>query len=199
MLPSKVGPARIFTCDWPADLFEPSDSTRKTIEEFARRLLDGIRRRTFATNGHARREDRPILFIASCLGGIILMEALVMEALMMSDNEYLSVRRATRGIVFLATPFRGTSFQDVANWVKPGLKAWASTRSREVTELLHNVKDPTFDLSELVRSFTQLYRYSAHPPQVLTFYELGKTSLYRKIPLVGRMFHSLFSTKGAGR
>lgn len=113
MLPSKVEGVRIFTCDWPSDLLQPSDLVQKTEEELARLLFEDIRRRVPATSDQV---DRPILFIASCLGGIILMKALVG-----AGETYHSVRRATRGIVFLATPFRGTSFRKVEAWAKRGL------------------------------------------------------------------------------
>ncbi|KAK7414261.1 hypothetical protein QQX98_006858 [Neonectria punicea] len=178
MLPHIAKSARIFTCDWPADLFQQSDSIQKTNEEFARRLLDGIKRRPPATNDRGT-EDRPIIFIASCLGGVILMKALVM-----ADNEYRCIRTATRGIVFLATPFRGTSFQDVARWAEPGLKAWATIQGQEVSKLLENVKE-SFDLDELVGSFTHFCQeqlcQDLADPQVMTFYELGKTNLYHKV------------------
>lgn len=174
MLPSKVGSARIFTCDWPAEMFQPSSLTQKTNEEFARLLLNGIKRRPRATNDR-RIEDQPILFIASCLGGVMLMKALDM-----AGKEYKCIRTATRGIVFLGTPFGGTSFQDVAKWAEPYLRARALFRGREVTKLLDSVKE-SFDLDELVRRFTQLCQEPAHPYQVMTFYELGKTNLYNKV------------------
>jgi len=176
MLPSQVERVRIFTCDWPADLLPQSDLVQKTVEEYALLLLDGIQRRPLATNDRARREERPILFVASCLGGIILAKALVD-----AGEEHLSLRRATRGIVFLATPFRGTSFQDVAAWAEPGLKAWASIRGKEVSKLLYSVKGPTFDLEALVRSFTLLCQDKEHPCHMFNFYELGMTSLPSKV------------------
>ncbi|KAM0424167.1 hypothetical protein ACHAPT_010536 [Fusarium lateritium] len=179
MLPARVQRVRIFTCDWPADLFQDLDSTPWTVEEFARRLLAGIQsmRQALAADGQAK--DRPILFIASCLGGIILMKALVM-----ADNpqgDYISIRKATCGIVFLATPFRGTAFQDVAAWAEPMLKAWASLRRRSVTQLLSSVKGSTFDLEELVRTFTRLCQDKYHPCQVHTFYEKKVTILQSKV------------------
>ncbi|KAL5047118.1 hypothetical protein BDW71DRAFT_50917 [Aspergillus fruticulosus] len=176
MLPSKVGRARIFTCDWPADMFETSDLVQKNIEELARLLLDGIKSRPLMGNDHTGREDRPILFIASCLGGIVLMKALVM-----ANDEYLPLRTATRGIIFLSTPFRGTSFQDVAQWAEQGLTACAWLRGKKITKLLDSVKGSTFDLEELVRSFTKLYQDPTHRYQVFTFYEKGYTNLYGKV------------------
>ncbi|KAK5994698.1 hypothetical protein PT974_04722 [Cladobotryum mycophilum] len=169
MLPSKVGQARILTCDWPADLFVSSDMVQKTDEEFSRRLLDAIKRRD------SQGANRPILFIASCLGGVILMKTLVM-----AQNEYASIKKATRAIVFLATPFQGTSFEEVANWAEPGLRAWASIQGRQITRLLENVKK-SFKLDELVRSFTGLYQNPDYSYEVMTFYELGKTNLYHKV------------------
>lgn len=129
MLPGRVGRARIFTCDWPSDLFEQPDLIQKTTEEFARLLLAGISQRPLPKSSHSKRKDPPIVFVASCLGGIILMNALLIADHTLS--EYTVIRRSTRGIVFLATPFRGTSFQDVANWAEPGLRAWALIRGQK--------------------------------------------------------------------
>jgi HEAT repeat protein len=174
MLPGRFPTARIFTCDWPADLFEQPDFIQKTIEDFARLLLAGIKARPPATDDQPG-SDRPIVFVASCLGGIVLIKALDM-----ASREYLSVKKATRGIVFLATPFRGTSFQDVAKWAEPGLRAWASIQDKNVSNLLKDVK-PTFELGELVRSFTTLCRENDLLDHVFTFYETGKSSLPRTI------------------
>ncbi|KAH8898205.1 hypothetical protein GQ53DRAFT_777676 [Thozetella sp. PMI_491] len=164
MLPKAAARARIFTCDWAADLLQPSDLVQKRIEEHALLLLNGIQR-DIATNG-TRQEDRPVFFIASCLGGILLIKALVLAS---DKSEYSDLIRATRGIVFLATPFRGTSFQDVAAWARPGLSAWAWTRHQEPSKLLDSVERPTYDLDTLVHCY------------VFNFYELGKTSLPSKL------------------
>lgn len=175
MLPKRFPTARIFTCDWPADLLEQPDFIQKTTEEFARLLLAGIKSRPPAAKEAHGKDDRPIVFIASCLGGIILMKALVM-----ASHEYLSVKQATSGIIFLATPFRGTSFQHVAKWAEPGLRAWASIRDRKVSNLLEYTKS-TSDLDELVRSFTDVCLDNNLRGRVFTFYETGESSLPRKM------------------
>lgn len=122
MLPFQVTLARIFMCDWLSDLFEDSNYIQKTFDEFARLLLASIAARPRSANS-SEHKDRPILFIASCLGGNIFIKALVG-----ARSEYRSVLEAVRGIVFLATPFSGTSFRDVAEWALPGLKTWAFIR-----------------------------------------------------------------------
>ncbi|KAJ2992334.1 hypothetical protein NUW58_g521 [Xylaria curta] len=175
MLPKMIPTARIFTCNWPADLFEQPDYEQKVIEEFARLLLAGIQNRPLAINEDPRRDNRPIVFIASCLGGIILMKTLVL-----ATHNYRTVRHATGGIIFLATPFRGTSFQDVAAWAEPGLRAWASIRDKNVSNLLEYTKS-TIQLGELVGDFTAFCLEEGLDKSVSTFYETGKTSLLRKI------------------
>lgn len=178
MLSSKMKRARIFTCDWPADLFQESDSIPWTVREFARRLLAGIHNMRFHSTPDGQGRDRPIVFIASCLGGIILMEALTIADNPQSD--YVSIRKATRGIVFLATPFRGTAFQDIASWAEPVLKTWALLGKRSVTQLLDSVKKSTFYLEELVRTFTRVCQDRDSPCKAHTFYETRETVLPKK-------------------
>lgn len=171
MLPSRVGRSRIFTCDWPAELFETRDFVEHTFEELVRLLLDSI------LGCHV--EGRPILFIASCLGGIILM-----KALSMATSRYESIKLDTRAIVFLATPFRGTAFQEVAKWAEPGLRAWAKSRGYRVTERLDFAKESDPELRELIHRFTQIIKKRNY--EVSTIYETKLTNIYRKIPLVSR-------------
>ncbi|KGQ02423.1 hypothetical protein BBAD15_g12365 [Beauveria bassiana D1-5] len=186
MLPESVDRARIFTCDWPADLLVPSNLIQKTIEEYAILLLEGIENALFA--GGARQQNRSIVFVASCLGGLVLTRALVRAD--DKRNRYYRIRAATRGIVFLATPFRGTSFQDVAAWAERGLRAKASLQDREVSRLLDSVKESTFELEESVGKLTQLCQQKDNPCEVFAFYELGTTSLpHKAFPWLPGWFH----------
>lgn len=179
MLPAKVAGTRIYTCDWPAELFESNDSVPLKIEELAGSLLQGIL-------GPSTKRDRPILFIASCLGGLILMQALVQ-----AKDKYDTILRATHGIIFLATPFRGTSFQDVARWAQPGLRAWASIRGQQLTELLDWANSPSFGLELLRSEFTSLFTGKRDETfEVHTFYEQRYTSLRRKVPFVSWLLPS---------
>ncbi|KAL7815180.1 hypothetical protein V8C26DRAFT_131638 [Trichoderma gracile] len=179
MLPARLKRVRIFTCDWPADLLQDSSLVSWTIGEFARRLLAGIVDMRLPLAVDAKNRDRPILFIASCLGGIMLMKALVMAD--RPESDYYGIRKATRGIIFLATPFRGTSFQDIAAWVEPMMKSWASLRNRSVAQLLNSVKGSTYDLEQLVRAFTRLCQDADYPCKIHTFYETGETILQSKV------------------
>ncbi|KAI0105076.1 armadillo-type protein [Nemania sp. FL0031] len=179
MLPKLVGRARILTCDWPAELVTSTDYAEYRLEELARLLLDAIKNSRLECG-----DERPILFIASCLGGVI-----VMKALSMADKDYRSIRTATGGVIFLATPFRGTLFDDVSTWAEPGLALLASTQAYRVSSLLKFAK-PSIDLAELVRDITDLHKNPDYNFEVFTFYETKMTSLYRKIPYYPRFLLS---------
>lgn len=174
MLPHLAPSARIFTCDWPAGLFDSADTVQSTIKELARKLLLAIQSRPGAD------ETRPILFIASCLGGgIVLVQALCIAA--QPGNEYASLWRATGAVVFLATPFRGTAFNDVARLAVGFAKLYARVVDKQVTQLLDSVGDSTSFLQELVASFTLAYFQQGHACQLAIFYETEKSNLLRKV------------------
>ncbi|KAJ4005485.1 hypothetical protein NW766_011034 [Fusarium irregulare] len=173
MLPAEVPGTRIFTCNWPAEGLETKDSVSLRIQELALSLLQGI------LGSYVERE-RPILFVASCLGGITLMQALV-EA----KDEYACIREATRGVIFLATPFRGTAFQDSAIWAQPALRIKALVLGKKVSKLLGWLNEPTFDLTRLVGQFTRICKgRDREGIEVFTFYETGTTYLPAQVPFL---------------
>jgi hypothetical protein len=95
MLPEAVPGASIFTYDWNANYFDhaPVD----TLLRHADALLTLVSENQLP-------EKRPIIFVASCFGGLVLAEALTRAA--QEGSRYRHVLFSTVGIVFLATPFR---------------------------------------------------------------------------------------------
>jgi hypothetical protein len=181
MLPSQVGATRIFTCDWPANSLQASTSVPMTLRELGRLLLAGIQ-------SSISTKKRHIMFIASCLGGVVLMEALVTAD--HPRSEYYQIRKATKGIIFLATPFRGTAFASVASWAILYQKLAVYLQDQVVSRLLENVKESTPDLQDLVRGFTRMCKDEKYPCDVFNFYETETTDLERKLypKLVARWF-----------
>ncbi|KAK0624541.1 hypothetical protein B0T17DRAFT_576975 [Bombardia bombarda] len=173
MLPKRFPTARIFTCDWPAHLFRDRNTVESTVKELARSLLLGIRTRPGGDT------SRPLLFIASCLGGIILTQALVIAA--KPDSEYGTVWTATGGVVFLATPFRGTSFKDIASFSIDFLKVYSMLTDKVVTKLLDSVKESTPFLEGLVGDFTKICRQGEQEGRLAIFYETKESNLLRKL------------------
>jgi hypothetical protein len=174
MLPTVTGRARIFTCDWPADLLQQS-SVPTTLHESAQSLRDSIAQHLKA---NAR---RPVLFIASCLGGIgiILIKALEIDHQHAEDStDSPSLTRATRGVVFLATPFRGTAFKNMPGFL---LKALSYLQDQTVTALIDYALGATPDLDELTKGFITLTK--RHGYDVFMFWEAQNTVLLRKFHL----------------
>jgi len=173
LLPKQFPKARIFTCDWPANLFKRSDTIQMTTKELARSLLLAIQARQSGS------EARPIIFIAPCLGGIVLAQALVLAEEPRSEYAYLW--KATIGIVFLATPFRGTAFKQLARQSVFLLNGFAMLSRREVTILLGSVGESTSFLEDLVASFTSICLQRGDTCQLSVFYETGRGNLWRKL------------------
>lgn len=172
MLPTVTGRARIFTCDWPADLLQQT-SVPTTLHESAQSLHDSIIQHLKANT------TRPIVFIASCFSGIILLKTLEIDNQHTKDNtDSPSLTRATRGVVFLATPFRGTAFKNMPGFL---LKALASLQDQTVTALIDYLLDATPDLDELTKWFITLARN--HDYKVFMFWEARNTVLLRKFHL----------------
>ena len=106
-------------------------------------------------------EERPIVFVAHSLGGIIVKRALVEAKL---DDTYKSLREATYGIAFFGTPHRGGNYAklgDIAASITRGLLRNPSNTFMEALK-----KDSLFS-DTLVEDF----RHQLEDYYVLSFYE----------------------------
>lgn len=111
-----------------------------------------------------------------------------MQTLVMAKDNYAAVQEVTRGIIFLATPFRGTSFEDIAVWAQPGLNALASIQNQRLTGLLDWVKSPESKLVHLVCEFSRLcVKHREEDFKVATFYEKRYTLLTAKVPFLSQL------------
>ena len=117
-------------------------------------------------------EERPIVFVAHSLGGIIVKRALVEAKL---DDSYKSLREATYGIAFFSTPHRGGNYAklgDIAASITRGL-----IRNPSITFMEALKKDSLFS-DTLVEDF----RHQLEDYYVLSFFETlptGKLGLVR--------------------
>lgn len=168
MLPHEVGNARIFVCNWEAEMFQKSTPTN--LEESAQSFLRIMRQHL--EQGERGAAANPVLFIASCFGGIILIKALEID----DTCREKTLIKATRGIVFLATPFKGTSFKDVPD---AALKAVALFRDQALTNLIDYVNEPKSNANELLKRFIDIKSRECY--EVSAFWEAQGISLFSKI------------------
>ncbi|KAK7959729.1 TPR-like protein [Apiospora aurea] len=108
MLPAAIPEARIYTYDWNAKVF--GHAPVQTLLGHADNLLGQV-----AAERSQSSEARPLIFVASCFGGLVLAEAICRAA--QEGSPYRGVLLATVGAVFLATPFAGTDAAQPASWL----------------------------------------------------------------------------------
>ncbi|KAI1085951.1 P-loop containing nucleoside triphosphate hydrolase protein [Rostrohypoxylon terebratum] len=167
MLPAAVPSARIYTYDWNAKVFD--NAPVQTLLGHADYLLGLVA----AERGTS---DRPIIFIASCFGGLVLAEAICRAA--QEGSKYRQILRSTVGIVFLATPFFGTDAARPASWlvvVKGIMGKDASDQLIKDLEARHDF------VRERVQKFAEIANSNAIRLPIRCFYETKKTKIAKKI------------------
>jgi hypothetical protein len=115
-------------------------------------------------------EERPIIFVAHSLGGIIVKRALVEAKL---DDTYKAIRDATYGIAFFGTPHQGGNFAKLGDIAASIVRGVLNNPKNTFMEALK--KDSLFS-DTLVDDF----RHQLEDYYVLSFYEtrqMGKLGL----------------------
>ncbi|RYP81620.1 hypothetical protein DL770_005828 [Monosporascus sp. CRB-9-2] len=131
MLPAIIPNARIMAYSYESRWHRNASKTRLELcgEELARNMHN------FRTNI----PDRPVIFIAHSLGGLVVLHALL-YADRTDELKYLPAR--TVGFAALGTPFRGTKMQSLAEIVAR-LLAPVGSHDGIITELKQDAKSLT--------------------------------------------------------
>ncbi|KAL4879778.1 hypothetical protein BJY04DRAFT_208474 [Aspergillus karnatakaensis] len=106
-------------------------------------------------------ENRPLIFVAHSLGGIIVKEALVQAKL---GSTYSSIQLATYGIAFFGTPHRGSQLAKLGETMAKAVRAILRTPNNT---FINALKENDLYANELSANFQQLledYKY-------INFYE----------------------------
>ncbi|RYP12931.1 hypothetical protein DL765_007101 [Monosporascus sp. GIB2] len=93
LLPKKQPRTRVLSFGYMGDIY--NNNIIAGIGDNARSLLAHIKIRRRAD------PDRPIVFIAHCVGGLIVKQALCIAS---NEEEYISIARATHTVMFFGTP-----------------------------------------------------------------------------------------------
>ncbi|KAL2125631.1 hypothetical protein VTJ04DRAFT_1996 [Mycothermus thermophilus] len=95
-LPKKIKDARIFLYVYDSAVVYSKD--QRTFVDKANGLLEDI------CAEREDREDRPLLLLGHSLGGLLIKQALINAH---NNEEYASVKKAVKGLVFFGTPHSG--------------------------------------------------------------------------------------------
>lgn len=166
MLPATVPEARVFTYDWNADYFR--DAPVETLLGHADTLLAHIAE----TRGT---KARPIVFIASCFGGLVLVEAINRAG--QEGSPHRQTLLSTVGAVFLATPFNGADASREAKWQVVIGGVMGKDCSNELVQDLERKQD---FVRGQVRMFTEIANADSIRLPLYCFYETKKTEILRR-------------------
>ncbi|KAL8870709.1 MAG: hypothetical protein Q9174_003308 [Haloplaca sp. 1 TL-2023] len=116
LLPKDITKARVFSFGYPANITSFWGPPSKTdIGDHADSL------RWALLDERLDCSNRPIIFVAHSLGGLVCAEA-ILRAKQTADGDMATIADTTHGIAFLGTPHRGSN---EAKWAEVGRKIYA--------------------------------------------------------------------------
>ncbi|KAF7549262.1 hypothetical protein G7Z17_g6496 [Cylindrodendrum hubeiense] len=165
MLPAAIPEAKIFTYDWNANAFQ--DVPVRALLSHSDTLLTHLAE----SRGTGR---RPIIFVASCFGGLVLAEAINRAA--QQGSAYKEILMSIAGIIFLATPFRGSDAARQAQWkvVVGGIMGRQTSY-----QLIDDLNNQDKELHKITQSFAEIAGPESVQIPIRCFYETKKTELLR--------------------
>ncbi|KAF5597596.1 ribonuclease p mrp [Fusarium subglutinans] len=176
LLPGDIPASRIFLFGYDTNITstDQSGATRTEIHSDA----EDVCAKLAAERQGTQTVDRPIIFVAHSLGGLVAAQILVHGEHKPENSAEASIARNVRGMVFLGTPFRGSSVAKFAEVVRRVLGLFKVDTQQQTLKLL-GVDSERLD--ELTRAFPQVLnkRISSkdidHRIEVFFFYETLKT------------------------
>ncbi|KAI9898900.1 hypothetical protein N3K66_005361 [Trichothecium roseum] len=164
-IPEFLPGSRVYTFGYPSKLMDTD--MRARVQEFGWKLTSSIRDHL----EDSTKPNRPIIFVCHSLGGIVCKQALVYAH--EDEKTYGSMLEYTRGIVFLATPHRGSDTADFAKVVSMIVSTCMAVGTGGLrpsvarTELLEYLGRNSNALQDLLVSV----RHRLQNLSVVTFYE----------------------------
>ncbi|KAH7370292.1 armadillo-type protein [Rhexocercosporidium sp. MPI-PUGE-AT-0058] len=167
MLPSVISNARIFTYDWNAN-FDKYAAAQGLLGH-ADELLEKL---------HIRRSDscnRPIIFVASCFGGLLLCKAL--HRSFERQSRYQNILDSTVGVAFLGTPFQGShcGFLTATQLRLDIAISMGGETADELVKYLSNNEGERRQLDDVVQLFCEMVSNKSFSFPIRCFYETHKT------------------------
>ncbi|OSS44355.1 hypothetical protein B5807_10962 [Epicoccum nigrum] len=154
---------RIFFYNY--DSYWKRDAVKTRLWRLGRGLLDGMCSQIRCTE---EEQTRSLVFVGHSYGGLVIKRAFILAS---QDKTHAHVAEHTRGVVFLGTPHRGSSF---STW--GGLAARALQPLGSNLSLLQEVEYDALPLLELHEEFESV---RSEKTRVVNFFEQRKTWLLK--------------------
>ncbi|MCJ1451370.1 hypothetical protein MMC28_001706, partial [Mycoblastus sanguinarius] len=164
-LPTDVKGARVLNFSYNADA--AFGNTTADILDHAKNLLASLVDQREDDDG----KQRPIIFMAYSLGGIIVKQAINWANI---ESQYHNIRDHTLGIVFFGTPHRGS---EKGSYGKVLANVAAGVMHKPKSKLVNALQSNSDTLMRLNSEF----RFQAPRYQILSFYELKPMRLFSSL------------------
>ncbi|KAF2684709.1 hypothetical protein K458DRAFT_417577 [Lentithecium fluviatile CBS 122367] len=177
MLPAVAPHARIMRYGYQSQWFG-EEATRQKASTVAQRLLGAL---------HRNRKEypfRPLIFIAHCFGGLVVLKALLDARY---DKDYWpGIFDSTAGLLFFGTPFRGAEGMSQMEMLEAAPREY---HEDEVQTDVLKILDPGNEfLQEVVDQFGKMRR-QGNRAEVACFYELKSSNVGK---IVGKQDRTRF-------
>ncbi|KAL3421193.1 NACHT and WD domain-containing protein [Phlyctema vagabunda] len=153
--------ARIMTFGYNANFLQTNSSS---VLEFAKGLLYDMKFAHDDSVDDLHIGQVPLIFVAHSMGGLIVKEAYLQGQL---DPEYQQIIKAVTGILFMATPHRGSNFAAILNRILQ--VSIVSSPKDYVSDLVRN--------SFMIQKINDQFRHIAPKLNIVSFYETQPTPL----------------------
>lgn len=174
MLPKFLPNCRMLTYDWNANI--DKDAETESLLGHADKLLLKL-----SIEISKQKKRRPILFVASCFGGLLLAKALLLAS--EPFGEYQDIYSLTIGAIFLGTPFQGTheGFCTAADLRVSVAMASGAATTKELLAYLESEPNERNELDQLVERFSIMINHDDFKIPIRCFYETQPTDFTKII------------------
>ncbi|KAF1961532.1 hypothetical protein CC80DRAFT_402666 [Byssothecium circinans] len=165
MLPAVVPSARIMRYGYESKWFGEG-ALRQKASTVAQRLLLALKRE------RKEYQFRPLIFIAHCFGGLVVLKALLDAR--HTQSEWPGIYASTTGLIFFGTPFRGAEGMSQMEMLEAARREY---EKEEVQLDVLKILEPGNEfLQDLVDQFGKT-RKEADKAAVACFYELKSSNV----------------------
>ncbi|KAL5600869.1 hypothetical protein FOVSG1_006899 [Fusarium oxysporum f. sp. vasinfectum] len=176
LLPQDIPESRIFLFGYDTGIThrDQSSVTKTEIHSDAEDLCAKLA----AERSNTNTEDRPIIFIAHSLGGLVAAQIVVHGEQRTEDSRTKSITKNLRGIIFLGTPFQGSSAAKPAEIARRILKFFGIDTQEHTLKLLGVDSERLDELTKAFPNVLNKRRTSKDPKdriEAFFFYETLKT------------------------
>ncbi|KAM0127106.1 hypothetical protein ACHAO1_009690, partial [Botrytis cinerea] len=168
-LPKDLPSARILAYGYDTSILDKN--AKHSISDLAKAFLSSVRAFRSATKA----SQRPLIFVAHSLGGLLVKEALYIAMIGGENPENTDFFKSSYGLMFFGVPNLGLNNKSLAQIVAGGLNE-QMIKDLQVRDEDHG---PTQFLSTIKQNFKQCCKEGQF--QIRSYYELRKTHMVRKL------------------